>query len=86
MAAQLLLARADTAAALARFRELSRTAPRDTLEWDLGDLALGASTSIIVDLRASEVGTWGNCARLYAWNLNQYEYSSTYPRWNVPPT
>jgi len=57
-----------------------------TLEWDLGDLALGASTSIIVDLRASEVGTWGNCARLYAWNLNQYEYSSTYPRWNVPPT
>jgi len=57
-----------------------------TLEWDLGDLALGASTSIIVDLRASEVSTWGNCARLYAWNLNQYEYSSTYPRWNVPPT
>lgn len=57
-----------------------------TLEWDLGDLALGASTSILVDLRASEVGEWENCARLYAWNLNQYQYSSTYPRWNKTPT
>ncbi|BDG29673.1 carboxypeptidase regulatory-like domain-containing protein [Thermus thermophilus] len=57
-----------------------------TLEWELGDLALGDSTSIIVDLRASEVGTWRNCARLYAWNLNQYQYSSTYPRWNKTPT
>ncbi|SDF52081.1 conserved repeat domain-containing protein [Thermus arciformis] len=60
-----------------------------TLEWDLGDLALGASTSIIVDLRASEEGTWGNCARLYAWNLNQFLYDPgppPYPLWNVPPT
>lgn len=56
-----------------------------TLEWELGDLALGDSTSIIVDLRASEEGTWGNCARLYAWNLNQYDLDG-YPLWNVPPT
>jgi uncharacterized repeat protein (TIGR01451 family) len=57
-----------------------------TLTWDLGDLALGASRQILVDLLASEVGDWGNCARLYAYNLNQYPYLATYPRWNVPPT
>jgi uncharacterized repeat protein (TIGR01451 family) len=57
-----------------------------TLTWDLGNLALGASRQILVDLRASEVGDWGNCARLYAYNLNQREYLTTYPRWNVPPT
>jgi uncharacterized repeat protein (TIGR01451 family) len=56
-----------------------------TLTWDLGNLALGASRQILVDLRASEVGEWGNCARLYAYNLNQYRYLATYPRWNVPP-
>jgi len=57
-----------------------------TLTWDLGNLALGASRQILVDLRASEVGEWGNCARLYAYNLNQREYLTTYPRWNVLPT
>jgi uncharacterized repeat protein (TIGR01451 family) len=57
-----------------------------TLTWNLGNLALGASQQVLVDLRASEVGEWGNCARLYAYNLNQYPYLTTYPRWNVPPT
>ena len=59
-----------------------------TLTWDLGNLALGASRQILVDLRASEVAEegWRNCARLYAYNLNQYPYLTTYPRWNVPPT
>jgi uncharacterized repeat protein (TIGR01451 family) len=57
-----------------------------TLTWDLGNLALGASRQILVDLLASEVGDWGNCARLYAYNLNQFPYLATYPRWNVPPT
>jgi uncharacterized repeat protein (TIGR01451 family) len=57
-----------------------------TLTWDLGNLALGASRQILVDLRASELGDWGNCARLYAYNLNQRQYLTTYPRWNVPPT
>jgi uncharacterized repeat protein (TIGR01451 family) len=57
-----------------------------TLTWDLNNLALGASQQILVDLRASEVGDWRNCARLYAYNLNQYRYQTTYPRWNVPPT
>ncbi len=57
-----------------------------TLTWDLGNLALGASRQILVDLLASEVGDWGNCARLYAYNLNQYPYLATYPRWNEPPT
>jgi len=57
-----------------------------TLTWNLGNLALGASQQILVDLQASEVGDWGNCARLYAYNLNQYPYLATYPRWNVPPT
>ena len=58
----------------------------NTLTWNLGNLALGASRQILVDLLASEVGDWGNCARLYAYNLNQYPYLATYPRWNVPPT
>ncbi len=60
-----------------------------TLTFDknkLGNLALGASQQILVDLRASEVGTWDNCARLYAYNLNQFTYFTDYPRWNVPPT
>jgi uncharacterized repeat protein (TIGR01451 family) len=59
-----------------------------TLTWDLGNLALGASRQVLVDLRASEVGEWRNCARLYAYNLNQYLYQEDpeYPRWNVPPT
>lgn len=37
LAAQLTLARGDTAAALAGFRALAPTAPRDTLQWDLGE-------------------------------------------------
>jgi uncharacterized repeat protein (TIGR01451 family) len=59
-----------------------------TLTWDLGNLALGASRQVLVDLRASEVGEWRNCARLYAYNLNQYLYQEDpeYPRWNVLPT
>lgn len=57
-----------------------------TLTFDIGDLALGASKEILVDLRASEVGTWRNCARLYAYNLNQREINSTYPHWTVAPT
>ncbi|ULR40937.1 PEGA domain-containing protein [Thermus sp. NEB1569] len=56
-----------------------------TLTFDLGDLALGASKEILVDLRASEVGEWQNCARLYAYNLNQRQINADYPRWNVAP-
>lgn len=57
-----------------------------TLKWDLGNLALGESTSVLVDLRASEVGRWQNCARLYAYNLNQLQLNEDYPRWNVAPS
>ncbi len=60
-----------------------------TLTWSLGDLPLGATQRVLVDLRASEVGKWGNCARLYANNLNQRLHDPgppPYPRWNVQPT
>lgn len=62
-----------------------------TLRWDLGNLALGESTSVLVDLRASEVGEWQNCARLYAYNLNQWvirglQGNPIGPRWNVAPS
>lgn len=56
-----------------------------TVRWNLGDLPLGGTREVILDLRASEEGEWRNCARLYANNLNQQRQVNGYPRYNVEP-
>ncbi len=53
-----------------------------TVTFDVGNLALGATWQAILDFRVSGGLNQGqgdpnwltNCARLYAWNLNQYRY------------
>ncbi|MDM7325461.1 MAG: hypothetical protein P3W93_010895 [Thermus sp.] len=53
-----------------------------TITFNVGDLALGATWQAILDFRVSGGLNQGegdpnwltNCARLYAWNLNQYQY------------